>query len=508
MKRRILSVICALLTLISSVLFPAAVFAAQEINFSVDHITVNAGSSKTVSVIANCTKQNPEDYNWSSSNPQIVVVSNGKITGLRRGKTIVTAVKKGSKKVYAQCTVNVTADYNVNPQSAPYKNKYISYRTYNEKTKQYYMLRSYLERLEATNGGTLTLEAGEYDVTNVLYLASNITVKLSDGVVLNKTDDTDTKKLIPSQSLFQVVAPSQAELKHNGYNGAKNVKILGEGDSVIDMSQTGNDKKYACIVAGHCKNITVSGIKFKNLQYGNFIEAVAASNVYISKCSFVNNESILEKIVSFSNDGKDNMGVSGINIDAPDKRTGSFTQSWTSYDCTPCKSITVEECKFKNVSRGVESDRYTENKAHTNIKVSKCRFDSITSYAVYMLNWQSPVITENKISSCGTGDAGIKGMSRAVVGQGVSSPIIADNEFENCESIMRFTPALSSCGYTRIDNSITKEEYQRIADSNYSVNNSYKARALSVSQGFLKNGKPNYKSVYPKLHFAEKTEER
>ena len=508
MKRRILSVICALLTLISSVLFPAAVFAAQEINFSVDHITVNAGSSKTVSVIANCTKQNPEDYNWSSSNPQTVVVSNGKITGLRRGKTIVTAVKKGSKKVYAQCTVNVTADYNVNPQSAPYKNKYISYRTYNEKTKQYYMLRSYLERLEATNGGTLTLEAGEYDVTNVLYLASNITVKLSDGVVLNKTDDTVTKKLIPSQSLFQVVAPSQAELKHNGYNGAKNVKILGEGDSVIDMSQTGNDKKYACIVAGHCKNITVRGIKFKNLQYGNFIEAVAASNVYISKCSFVNNESILEKIVSFSDDGKDNMGVSGINIDAPNRRTGSFTQSWTSYDCTPCKSITVEECKFKNVSRGVESDRYTENKAHTNIKVSKCRFDSITSYAVYMLNWQSPVITENKVSSCGTGDAGIKGMSRAVVGQGVSSPIIADNEFENCESIMRFTPALSSCGYTRIDNSITKEEYQRIADSNYSVNNSYKARALSVSQGFLKNGKPNYKSVYPKLHFAEKTEER
>ena len=42
MKRRILSVICALLTLISSVLFPAAVFAAQEINFSVDHITVNS----------------------------------------------------------------------------------------------------------------------------------------------------------------------------------------------------------------------------------------------------------------------------------------------------------------------------------------------------------------------------------------------------------------------------------------------------------------------------------
>ena len=63
MKRRILSVICALLTLISSVLFPAAVFAAQEINFSVDHITVNAGNSKTISVIANCTKQNPDDYN-------------------------------------------------------------------------------------------------------------------------------------------------------------------------------------------------------------------------------------------------------------------------------------------------------------------------------------------------------------------------------------------------------------------------------------------------------------
>lgn len=508
MKRRILSVICALLTLVSSVLFPAAVFAAQQINFSVDHITVNAGSSKTISVIANCTKQNPDDYNWSSSDTKTAVVSNGKITGMRRGRAVITAVKKGGKKIYAKCNVNVTADYTVSPGTAPYKNRYTSYTTYNKNTKQYYMLRSYLELLESTNGGTLTLKAGEYNVTNVLYLASNVTVKLSDGVVINKTNDIQTEKLIFSQSLFQTVSPSQTEIKHSGYNGVQNVKIIGEGDAVIDMSQTGNSKKYACIVAGHCKNVTVSGIKFKNLQYGNFIETVAALNVNISKCGFVNSKSIFEKIISYSDENKKNVGVSGVNIDTPDKKTGSFTQSWTSYDCTPCKNITVENCKFKNISRGVESDQYTENKVHTDIKVNKCNFENITVCAVYMLNWQIPVITQNNVLFCGTGDSNIKGTSFALVGQGVSNPIIADNGFEKCERIMRFAPALSKCGYKRIDNSITKEEYLRIADSNYSVNNSYDSRALSVSQGFLRNGKPDNKSVYPDLHFTEKTEEK
>ena len=47
--------------------------------------------------------------------------------------------------------------YTITPQSKPYKNNFTKLSTYNKNTKQYFVIRSYLEQLEKKGGGTLLL---------------------------------------------------------------------------------------------------------------------------------------------------------------------------------------------------------------------------------------------------------------------------------------------------------------------------------------------------------------
>lgn len=48
------------------------------------------------------------------------------------------------------------------------------------------MIRSYLEKLEELGGETIILEAGTYSITNTLYVLSNVSLILKDGVVIKK----------------------------------------------------------------------------------------------------------------------------------------------------------------------------------------------------------------------------------------------------------------------------------------------------------------------------------
>ena len=79
-----------------------------------------------------------------------------------------------------------TETYTVKDTDNPIDKKYQKRKNYNKKSKQYYTLRSYLELLERRGGGTLILSAGTYEICNTLYVASNITILLKDGVVILK----------------------------------------------------------------------------------------------------------------------------------------------------------------------------------------------------------------------------------------------------------------------------------------------------------------------------------
>jgi hypothetical protein len=313
--------------------------------------------------------------------------------------------------------------YTVTPKSKPYKETYVNYTTYNKNTKHYYLLRSYLERLEKTGGGTLVLAAGTYNISNTLYVPSNVTIKFKNGVIINKTKKTGTKKFSASSSLFQCVAPSKSTKKGcmSGYKGTKNVSFLGEGKVIIDLKYVDGS---IGIVMGHNQNITVSGITFQNMKNGHFLEVDATKNLLVENCTFQNHK-------ASTNGNKE-----AINLDTPDKSTEGFHEVWTSYDCTPNQNVTIQNNTFLSLERAIGTHKFSDGKLHKNIKILNNRIDGCKQDAIRVMNWESPVIEGNYIGNIAEGS----GKYRAILASGVTNPTFTNNTIENVARPIQIMP--------------------------------------------------------------------
>ena len=79
------------------------------------------------------------------------------------------------------------------------------YKSVNKYTRDYYMIRSYMQRFEAQGGGTLILAPGRYEISSTIYVPSNTTIRLSAGTTLVKLNKTGTKKFKASDSMFMLI---------------------------------------------------------------------------------------------------------------------------------------------------------------------------------------------------------------------------------------------------------------------------------------------------------------
>ncbi len=313
--------------------------------------------------------------------------------------------------------------FTVDPDTEPFQNTFKNYSTYNNLTKQYYVLRSYLEQLEKVGGGTLILNAGTYEITNTLYVASNITVFLKDGVILRKSDETGVASMKSSSSIFQAAAPSKSRIAgaYSGYKGESNIKFLGEGSATIDMNFV---EGAIGIIFIHNRELTVSGIHFTNMQSGHFIELDASENVIIENNSFTGHKPSESGIKE------------AINLDTPDLSTGGIHADWSSYDQTPNREVMIRNNHFRDLERAIGTHKYSEGKYHENIRISNNRIENTDSDAIRILNWKTPIITGNSIHNVNSG----LGSERAILASGVIHPIIRDNTFKNVARPIQLMP--------------------------------------------------------------------
>ncbi len=313
--------------------------------------------------------------------------------------------------------------YTVKPSSAPYQNQYIKSGTYNTKTKQYYMLRSYLEQLEKTGGGTLVLTKGTYTITNTLYVPSGVTILLKDGVKLVKGSDTGTKKLVPAKSMFQLIAPSKASVKGGAtkYQGGSNITIRGEGTAILDLNYS---KDTIGIVLGHNDNITIQGITFRKLYGGSFVKIGASENVTLEKNMFSDYKA--------SATGS----AYAVALEVPDGTTKSFPYPWSKDDKTVCRNIRIERNTFTRLERGIGSVKYTENKYHLGISILYNTFEDTASHAVRVLNWEDSVIQNNSFTDL----KNVEGTLKAVLVSGGKNPTIKDNHFLRIDRAIQIMP--------------------------------------------------------------------
>lgn len=314
-----------------------------------------------------------------------------------------------------------TKIYTIGTSDTPCNQAFTRYSTYNSHTRQYYLIRSYLEKLEAEGGGTLELKKGIYTVTNTLYVPSNVTIILKDGAVIRKGAVTKLEKMPASKSIFQFAGSVNAKKTgfYSGYEGDKNISLIGEGTAVIDINFCEN---AVGVIMGHNQNITIENICFTNMDSGHFIEMDASKNVTIRNCTFTGYQA--------SSAGN----KEAVNIDTPDKTTEGFSQKWSSFDCTPNQNVLIEGCIFYKLERAVGTHRYSLGKLHTGV-VLKDNLVSDVRSGFFGLNWKETVMEQNTfLNMTEQGKTQNTGDGYGIFLAGTVNPLISDNTFLNCPS--------------------------------------------------------------------------
>ena len=276
--------------------------------------------------------------------------------------------------------------YYMTPNDKPYRNQNIllpDYTKNKSKTewRQHFAFRSYLEQIERNGGGTLILKPGTYYIVRRLHIPSNTTIKFMDGVILTETASKLTTDPGP---IFEMLnkADSGGKVQYKGYGGVHDVTIEGPEQGKAYMCK--NFHTGSAITIAHTKNITVRNIIFKDMQGdAHFIELDASAGTLIENCVFDGS--------SFHDKNK-----GAINIDIPDKNTGGFNSTYTSYDCTADYNVIIRNNRFKDVPVAIESHKYNPAHPHRNINVS---YNVIESYhfGIRAQNWVDSVIRGNKI---------------------------------------------------------------------------------------------------------------
>ncbi|MGN1206235.1 MAG: right-handed parallel beta-helix repeat-containing protein [Eubacterium sp.] len=309
-------------------------------------------------------------------------------------------------------TAQAAKKYTISKSTKPCNSAYIRAAGYNSKSKNYFTIKSYLEKLKKQGGGTLVLKKGTYKICSTLTVPSNVTIQLKNGVVLKKTDNTGSKALKTGSVMFKLTSA-----KAKDYKGTKKVVITSNKKATIDL---GKVKNAVAIDMGHNYNVTVSNIKFRNKNAGTYINIAGSRTVKVTNCTFQGDETY----------------------------TGGSYQAAVmvnSYNKTPCKNVKIELNTFSDLENGIRTTKYKKEIYAESVSIRNNKFKNMTVSAVTGKMWTGAVMTGNTIYRS---DA-TKGTAFAFQLYSMTEPEISANTIDKCRTPIYFGRA------SKIDNSIS-----------------------------------------------------
>lgn len=215
----------------------------------------------------------------------------------------------------------------------------------------------------------ISIAKGSYDVKETIHLSSYTTLDLGNA------------RLINSNRKRGNILKSPEDKPYPKYSSLTECVIK---NGTLDGNYNTNQ---SCILRlCHCKNILIENVSFLNNYYSHHAELAASKNVTFRNCSFSGQVSDLN--ISSSE---------AIQIDILDK---VHFYGFTCYDNTMNDSITVENCLFKNVYRGVGTHNYFKNLYQTNIKITGCTFENITDCGISAVNFENVLFKNNNYINC------------------------------------------------------------------------------------------------------------
>ncbi|MDD6728933.1 MAG: right-handed parallel beta-helix repeat-containing protein [Eubacteriales bacterium] len=216
---------------------------------------------------------------------------------------------------------------------------------------------------------TIFIEKGSYEVRQTVHLTSYTTVDLGGARLINSNKKRGNIFKSPEDKPYPKYSSlAECVIKNGTLDGNYN-------------------KNQSCMLRlCHAENVLIENVTFLNNYYSHHAELAASKNVTFRNCTFSGQVSDLN--ISSSE---------AIQIDILDK---AHFYGFTCYDNTMNDNITIENCTFKNVFRGVGTHNYFKNLYHTNITVTGCTFENITDCAISAVNFEKVVFKNNNYINC------------------------------------------------------------------------------------------------------------
>jgi parallel beta-helix repeat protein len=329
----------------------------------------------------------PEITKISNSKPAIVDYNNGVITGLAEGTS---TVKVTYRYVYSSATIKETASVSI--RVVAYSqigsmiimdpgllvNGDITYSLVEASA----VARDYATEAEPY---TIYIPGGNYTLSDVVHLYSNITIQMTAETVITTTASSGVNMF-----LLGTTGSYMGEDNYNqsdlcaGYGGFQNIAIRG---GVL----VGNDKNTSCLLRmAHAKNVTLEGVTFMGGGGSHQVEVAAIDGFTVQNCVFTDFYGLKGIVGNYE----------ALQLDIP-CATSPYQGAYE--DGTPMKNVEITGCTFKNLSKGLGTHTMLVGAYHQNIKINNNTFSNITNEAIICLNYYNCEIKDNVIEDCGAG---------------------------------------------------------------------------------------------------------
>lgn len=228
---------------------------------------------------------------------------------------------------------------------------------------------------------TIVVAPGSYTIGHSLKLYSNTTLKL-EGVSLSHGSSTRSN----------MIRLGDGSDTQQGYY-YQNITVVG-GD-LNHMGQSNTTIKLA-----HGKNIKIKNVTVRNTRDGHLMEVAGVKGLTIEGCVFRD-----QMQVSRSEDIAEALQVDILNQ--------KHMPGYRSEDL-PMKDITIKNCTFENVPRGIGAHTAVLNRYVKNVIIKGNRFKNLKSDAIRIMNFYNCRIEGNRIENAPRGIVAYMGHSKGM----------------------------------------------------------------------------------------------
>lgn len=266
---------------------------------------------------------------------------------------------------------------------------------------------------------TVTLPFGEYSIEKSLIAYSNTVFDLNNSTVFRSGECSVMLRI------------GSATKQVYSYDAFQNVTFK---NGILDANQVSTS---AIMKFEHSKNISLENLTFQNtLNVCHQLAFAACNKVNINKCNFYNMDTA--EVTS---------NCEAVQIDVLKEQ---YYTNADYYDGTPTKNVTVENCNFKNVEKGIGTHTGISGHYFDNINIINNTFENVFGYAIRTVNYINSTISGNTIRNSGSGI--LMGNMTSSAQSNFFAPLNEDdkiiNEVNNC--ISDNTIEIVDTGYNNI----------------------------------------------------------